>query len=103
MEDQVTCPVVSAMLGAPKVKDIRGLSDSGYSYVYIIFKEGTDIYRARSRMLEYLSSVLPRLPQGCKPNSVRMRPASARCFNTRWSMKAERTAWPNCGLSMTGS
>ncbi len=64
MEDQVTYPIVSAMLGASKVKDIRGFSDFGYSYVYIIFEEGTDIYWARSRTLEYLSSVLPRLPQG---------------------------------------
>jgi Cu(I)/Ag(I) efflux system membrane protein CusA/SilA len=64
MEDQVTYPIVTAMLGAPKVKDIRGFSDFGYSYVYIIFDEGTDIYWARSRTLEYLSGVLPRLPQG---------------------------------------
>jgi Cu(I)/Ag(I) efflux system membrane protein CusA/SilA len=64
MEDQVTYPIVSAMLGAPRVKDIRGFSDFGYSFVYIIFEEGTDIYWARSRTLEYLSSVLPRLPQG---------------------------------------
>ena len=64
MEDQVTYPIVSAMLGAPKVKDIRGFSDFGYSYVYIIFQEGTDVYWARSRTLEYLSEVLPRLPQG---------------------------------------
>ena len=64
MEDQVTYPLVTAMLGAPKVKDVRGFSDFGYSYVYIIFDEGTDIYWARSRTLEYLSNVLPRLPQG---------------------------------------
>ena len=64
MEDQVTYPIVTGMLGAPKVKDVRGFSDFGYSYVYIIFQEGTDIYWARSRTLEYLSSVLPRLPQG---------------------------------------
>jgi copper/silver efflux system protein len=64
MEDQVTYPIVSAMLGAPKVKDVRGFSDFGYSYVYIIFEEGTDIYWARSRTLEYLSKILPRLPQG---------------------------------------
>src|SRR5512134_734885 len=64
MEDQVTYPIVSAMLGAPKVKDVRGFSDFGFSYVYIIFEEGTDIYWARSRTLEYLQSVLPRLPQG---------------------------------------
>ncbi len=66
MEDQVTYPIVTAMLGAPKVKDVRGFSDFGYSYVYIIFEEGTDIYWARSRTLEYLSTVLQRLPQGVK-------------------------------------
>ncbi len=48
MEDQVTYPITSALLGLPKVKDIRGFSDFGYSYVYIIFEEGTDIYWARS-------------------------------------------------------
>src|SRR5499425_2219110 len=64
MEDQVTYPITSALLGMPKVKDIRGFSDFGYSYVYVIFEEGTDIYWARSRTLEYLSSILPRLPQG---------------------------------------
>lgn len=64
MEDQVTYPITSALLGMPKVKDIRGFSDFGYSYVYIIFDEGTDIYWARSRTLEYLNSVTPRLPKG---------------------------------------
>jgi len=64
MEDQVTYPIITAMLGAPKVKDIRGFSDFGYSYVYIIFEEGTDIYWARSRTLEYLSKITPRLPSG---------------------------------------
>jgi Cu(I)/Ag(I) efflux system membrane protein CusA/SilA len=66
MEDQVTYPIVSAMLGAPRVKDVRGFSDFGYSYVYIIFEDGTDIYWARSRTLEYLSKILPRLPQDVK-------------------------------------
>ena len=64
IEDQVTYPLVTAMLGAPRVKDVRGFSDFGYSYVYVIFEEGTDIYWARSRTLEYLSGVLPRLPKG---------------------------------------
>ena len=64
VEDQVTYPIVSSMLGAPRVKDVRGFSDFGYSYVYVIFDEGTDIYWARSRTLEYLSKILPRLPQG---------------------------------------
>jgi len=64
MEDQVTYPIVTAMLGAPRVKAVRGLSDFGYSFVYVIFEDGTDIYWARSRTLEYLSSVIPRLPRG---------------------------------------
>src|SRR5512139_1323671 len=64
MEDQVTYPIVSALLGVSKVKDIRGFSDFGFSYVYIIFEDGTDIYWARSRTLEYLSNILPRLPKG---------------------------------------
>src|SRR6476659_7454155 len=64
IEDQVTYPIVTKMLGAPKVKAVRGFSDFGFSYVYIVFEEGTDIYWARSRTLEYLSGVLPRLPQG---------------------------------------
>src|SRR6266536_2683542 len=64
MEDQVTYPIISSLLGVPKVKDIRGFSDFGYSYVYIIFEDGTDLYWARSRTLEYLSNILPKLPQG---------------------------------------
>ena len=66
LEDQVTYPIVSAMVGAPRVKTVRGFSDFGYSYVYVIFEDGTDIYWARSRTLEYLSAVLPRLPQDVK-------------------------------------
>jgi Cu(I)/Ag(I) efflux system membrane protein CusA/SilA len=64
VEDQVTYPIVTAMLGAPQIKAIRGFSDFGYSYVYVIFQDGTDIYWARSRTLEYLSKILPRLPEG---------------------------------------
>ena len=66
MEDQVTYPLASALLSVPGVRTVRGFSDFGYSYVYIIFEEGTDIYWARSRTLEYLSGVLPRLPQGVR-------------------------------------
>ncbi len=66
VEDQVTYPIVSAMVGAPRVKAVRGFSDYGYSYVYVIFEDGTDIYWARSRTQEYLSGVLPRLPQGVR-------------------------------------
>src|SRR2546425_9868091 len=66
IEDQVTYPIVTALLGAPRVKTVRGVSDFGYSYVYVIFEDGTDIYWARSRTLEYLSPVLSRLPQGAR-------------------------------------
>jgi len=66
IEDQVTYPIVSALLGAPKVKDIRGFSDYGFSYVYVVFEDGTDVYWARSRVLEYLSKVIPQLPKDVK-------------------------------------
>jgi Cu(I)/Ag(I) efflux system membrane protein CusA/SilA len=55
---------VTALLGAPNVKAIRGFSDFGFSYVYVIFRDGTDIYWARSRTVEYLSKITARLPQG---------------------------------------
>ncbi len=66
IEDQVTYPIVTALLGAPRVKAIRGFSDFGFSYVYVIFQDGTDLYWARSRTLEYLSKITPRLPEGVK-------------------------------------
>jgi len=66
MEDQVTYPIVTALLGAPNVKTIRGFSDFGFSYVYVIFKDGTDMYWARSRVLEYLSKIQPLLPPGVR-------------------------------------
>jgi copper/silver efflux system protein len=64
LEDQVTYPITSALLGAPHVKAIRGFSDFGFSYVYVIFEDGTDIYWARSRVLEYLSKIQSKLPDG---------------------------------------
>lgn len=66
IEDQVTYPIVTALLGAPHVKAIRGFSDFGYSFVYVIFQDGTDIYWARSRVVEYLSKILPLLPEGVR-------------------------------------
>src|SRR5262245_50592856 len=66
MEDQVTYPIVTALLGAPRVKVIRGFSDFGYSYVYVVFQDGTDLYWARSRVLEYLSKIQPLMPAGVK-------------------------------------
>jgi Cu(I)/Ag(I) efflux system membrane protein CusA/SilA len=66
LEDQVTNPIVTALMGAPHVRSVRGVSDFGYSFVYVIFDEGTDLYWARSRTLEYLSSVTARLPEGVR-------------------------------------
>jgi copper/silver efflux system protein len=66
LEDQVTYPIVTALLGAPKIKDVRAVSDFGFSYVYAIFEDGTDPYWARSRVLEYLSKIQSQLPAGVK-------------------------------------
>ena len=66
IEDQVSYPIITALLGAPKVKAIRGFSDFGFSYVYVIFEDGTDIYWARSRVIEYLSKIQSRLPEGVR-------------------------------------
>ena len=67
VEDQVTYPLVSSLLGAPKVEAVRGQSMFGMSFIYVIFKEGTDPYWARSRVNEYLSTARSRLPQGVNP------------------------------------
>src|SRR5512138_2507017 len=66
LEDQVTYPITAALLGAPKVKAIRGFSDFGFSYVYVIFEDGTDLYWARTRVLEYLSKITAQLPPDVK-------------------------------------
>jgi Cu(I)/Ag(I) efflux system membrane protein CusA/SilA len=67
VEDQVTYPLTTAMLSVPGAKTVRGFSFFGDSYVYIIFEDSTDIYWARSRVLEYLSQVIPSLPTAAKP------------------------------------
>jgi copper/silver efflux system protein len=67
VEDQVTYPLSTAMLTVPRSKVVRGFSFFGVSFVYVIFEDGTDIYWARSRVLEYLSSAAQRLPAGVTP------------------------------------
>ena len=67
VEDQVTYPLTTAMLSVPGAVTVRGYSFFGDSYVYIIFDESTDLYWARSRVLEYLSQVAPSLPDNAKP------------------------------------
>src|SRR5216684_1468485 len=67
IEDQITYPIISAMLAAPHVSTVRGSSDYGFSYVYVIFDEGTDIYWGRTRALEYMSKITGQLPEGVSP------------------------------------
>ncbi|MDH4134174.1 MAG: CusA/CzcA family heavy metal efflux RND transporter, partial [Gammaproteobacteria bacterium] len=67
VEDQVTYPLTTAMLSVPGAITVRGFSQFGESFVYVLFKDGTDLYWARSRVLEYLSQVVPRLPRGARP------------------------------------
>ena len=67
VEDQVTYPLTTAMLSVPKSRVVRGFSFFGASFVYVIFEDGTDIYWARSRVLEYLTTLSGRLPKGVAP------------------------------------
>jgi copper/silver efflux system protein len=67
IEDQVTYPITTTFLGAPRVKGVRGFTMFGMSFVYVIFEDGTDLYWARSRVIEYLSKVSAQLPAGVTP------------------------------------
>ncbi len=67
IEDQITYPIVTALISAPRVRTVRGFTDFGISYVYVVFEDGTDIYWARSRVVEYLQGIRGRLPQGSNP------------------------------------
>src|SRR6516164_1394715 len=68
VQDQVTYPITTKMLSVPRAKAVRGYSFYGFSFVYILFDDGTDPYWARSRALEYLSGLSGRLPQGISPS-----------------------------------
>ena len=67
IENQITYPIVTALLSAPRVRTVRGFTEFGISYVYVIFEDGTDIYWARSRVVEYLQGVRARLPLDSNP------------------------------------
>src|SRR6185312_7793415 len=67
IEDQVTYPIVSTLLAAPRVKAVRAQTMFGDSYVYVVFEDGTDLYWARSRVLEYLQQIQGRLPEAVHP------------------------------------
>src|SRR3990170_498928 len=67
VEDQITYPIITKLLSAPRVKFVRGQSFFGLSFVYVIFEDGTDIYWARTRVLEYMQGVSGKLPPGVTP------------------------------------
>jgi len=107
IEDQITYPIVSALISTPKVKAVRGFTDFGISYVYVIFQDGTDMYWARSRVVEYLQGIRGQLPENTNPIIGQMPPVSAGCSNTPWWTRPASTAWPICagsriGISATG-
>ena len=92
IEDQITYPIVSALISTPNVKAVRGFTDFGISYVYVIFQDRTDMYWARSRVVEYLQGIRGQL-----------RRASAGCSNTRWSTNPASTTSPSSAASRTGT
>jgi Cu(I)/Ag(I) efflux system membrane protein CusA/SilA len=67
IEDQITYPIVTSLISTPRVKSVRGFTDFGISYVYVIFQDGTDMYWARSRVVEYLQGIRGQLPEGVNP------------------------------------
>jgi len=95
IEDQVTYPIVTAMLGAPRVKAVRGFSDFGYSFVYVIFQDD---------ILSNISPVLsPNCPRGFRPNLGRMQRASGGFFSMPLWMIRATTALLNCVHFRTGT
>jgi Cu(I)/Ag(I) efflux system membrane protein CusA/SilA len=90
VEDQITYPLTTAMLAVPGAKVVRGYSFFGFSFVYIIFDDGTDLYWARSRVLEYLNYVAGRLPGGVTFMSMHL------------SIRAENMTLPSSGQCRTG-
>jgi Cu/Ag efflux pump CusA len=101
IEDQVTYPLTTAMLTVPKSKVVRGFSFFGVSFVYIIFEDGTDIYWARSRVLEYLNAAARKLPAGVTPTLGPDPPASGGSTSTQFNQRICR--WPICARYKTGT
>jgi Cu(I)/Ag(I) efflux system membrane protein CusA/SilA len=103
VEEQVTYPITTTMLSVPGAKAVRGYSFFGDSYVYVIFEDGTDLYWARSRVLEYLNQAAADLPDGVQPRSARTPPASAGSTATRWWTAPASTTWRSSPACRTGS
>ena len=101
VEDQVTYPLATAMLSVPRAKVVRGFSNFGVSFVYVIFEDGTDIYWARSRVLEYLNTVASRLPRGVTPA---LGPDSTGVgWVYEYVLQGPSARWVSCAPSRTGT
>lgn len=103
VENQVTYPLATTMLSVPGAKTVRGYSFFGDSFVYVLFEDDTDLYWARSRVLEYLNQAQERLPEVLPPPLGRMPPAWAGSTSTPWSTAAASMILPSCGHCRTGS
>ena len=101
VEDQVTYPISATLLAAPSVQAVRGFSFLGSSFIYVIFDEGTDIYWARSRVIEYLQAVKNKIPEGVNP--VLGPDATSLGWGFSYALVDEKghTPWPICAPSRT--
>lgn len=102
IEDQITYPIVSALISTPRVKAVRGFTDFGISYVYVVFDDGTDVYWARSRVVEYLEGIRGQLPDGANPVIGPDATGVGWVFDTRWLTTPVNTIWRICAASRTG-
>ncbi len=102
VENQVTWPLTTTMLSVPGAKTVRGFSQFGDSYVYVILKTAP-ILTGRARGCWSISTVQGKLPAGVSAEWARTPPASAGSSNTRWSTAAANTTLPNCARCRTGS
>lgn len=102
VENQVTYPLTTTMLSVPGAKTVRGFSQFGDSYVYVIFEDGTDPYWARSRVLEYLNQVRENYRLALARKWDRTLRVSAGYLSTRWWIAAGNTIWRNYVLFRTG-
>jgi Cu(I)/Ag(I) efflux system membrane protein CusA/SilA len=99
IEDQITYPIVSALISTPKVKAVRGFTDFGISYVYVIFQDGTDMYWAGSRVVEYLQGIRGQLPEDTNPVIGPDATGLVGCSDTPWWTRPASTLWRICGFS----
>jgi Cu/Ag efflux pump CusA len=102
IEDQVTYPIVTSLLAAPHVKAVRAQTMLGDSYVYVVFEDGTDLYWARSRVVEYLQQISGRLPENLHPSIGPDATGAGWSMNTPSSTRAANTTLPTCVACRSG-